>query len=237
MIKVGVIGYTGRVNSLIVNRLVSGCENITLSGVLVRGKVLDKELSFNTYDKIDQLAEVSDAIIDFTSPSTSIETARALSKYKVFLVSGSTGFTDSEFNEFRSYSKYYPMLWSANMSIGINLILRMVKEITPILRNNFDASIVETHHRHKKDSPSGTAKVIAQAIKEGGIDDIQISPIRIGESKGEHIVSFVSKDEQLTISHNVFSRDTFVEGALMACRWGVNKKPGFYSMQDVFGGF
>lgn len=232
MIRVGVIGCEGRVNSHLVDRLKSSIKDFKLSGVLVRE--IKDAYNFEVFTNIDDLAAKSDAIIDFTNPDTCLDILKKISNKKILFVSGTTGFSESQFRELKSYSSLVPIIWSANMSIGINLLLSFVNKISPILKENFEASIIETHHKHKKDSPSGTAKLIAEAIRDGGISEIQLASLRIGESKGKHTVSFCSNNEELSISHDVFSRETFVDGALAACKWGFNKKPGFYNMQDVF---
>jgi 4-hydroxy-tetrahydrodipicolinate reductase len=233
MIKIGVVGFNGRVNSLIVEELLKSNE---LAGVLVRSGSSNNNLPFKLYESVTEFAKHVDAIIDFTNPATSLNLAKNLVGLKVALVCGTTGFTESEFAEFKAYAKSFPIIWSANMSIGINLLLSMLKIVAPVLGPDFDAGIIEVHHRHKKDSPSGTSKMLAKAIVDSGEAMPEISSLRLSQSKGDHTVIFASKDESLTLSHSVFDRNTYVKGAIEACKWGVDKAPGFYTMQDVLGG-
>ncbi len=233
MIKIGVVGFSGRVNSLIIEEILSSKES-ELSGVLVRSIPEEDDFPFALYDDVEEFINNVDAIIDFTNPSTSLMLAEKLQNTKVLLVSGTTGFSPEEFEKFKSYAKYSPIIWSANMSIGINLLLKFIEISSSMLGDEFDTGVSEVHHRHKKDSPSGTALMLANAIAEAGaVNKVQIESMRLAECKGEHMVIFSSAEESLAISHNVFTRNIYAKGAIKACKWGVNKEPGFYSMMDV----
>lgn len=231
--RIAVIGYTGRVNSSLIEEIQKR-DDCKLAGVLVRKITKNENIAFKLYDNIENLAKEVDAIIDFTSPNTSLEIAKNLANKKVILVSGTTGFTDEQFQEFKTYGKNVTIIWSANMSIGINLILSMLKIATPILGKDFDCAIIETHRREKKDLPSGTSKMICKTIESFGVKKPEIASLRLGESKGDHSIIFSNSEESITLSHNVFSRNTYVNGAIAACKWGMGKETGFYSMQDVF---
>lgn len=230
--KIAVVGFTGKVNSSIIEELRKS-KTHELAGVLVRSKTNHNNLDFKLYDDILQLAQEADAIIDFTNPTTSLELASKLVNSKTLLVSGTTGFSIEEFDQFKSYAKYFPIIWSANMSVGINIMLSILQTITEKLGEDFGAGIIDIHRKHKKDSPSGTALLLKQEIKKAGLD-AEIASLRIGEEKGEHLVLFSSEDESISIKHTALSRNAYVKGAIRACQWGANKLPGFYTMQDVF---
>jgi len=233
VLRIGVIDYTGKVNSSIVNEILNR-DDCVLAGVLVDKIPQDNTLKFKLYDNLQDFAKVVDAIIDFTHPDKTVSIAKNLVDNKTLLVSGTTGFTDSQFEEFKSYGKYFPIIWSANMSIGINLILSMLKTITPVIRTSFDSAIIETHRLNKKDRPSGTSKMLANTIDSYGGNKPEIASLRLGDCKGDHSIIFSNEEESITISHNVFSRNIYAKGAIEACKWGIGKEPAFYSMQDVF---
>lgn len=226
--RIGVIGLNGRMSKAVIEEINNhpGC---TVSGALVRDKT--QESSITLYNKVEDLANVSDAIIDFSTPSTSLSIIKDLSNSNVTLVCGTTGFSAKEFERFKSPS--IPLIYSANMSIGINLLQKLLKTTSSKLSDDFDAAIIDIHHKHKKDSPSGTALMLANTIQETRKNKVQISDLRIGEVPGEHSVIFTNKDESITLSHKAFNRNIFAKGAITACLWGKNKKPGLYSMQDV----
>jgi 4-hydroxy-tetrahydrodipicolinate reductase len=236
MIKIAVVGFTGRINKLLIEEINKNPEYI-LSGVLVRKGCFSKKKEFELYDDIKELADNSDAIIDFSSPEASLSIAKQLVGSQTLLVCGTTGFTEEEFIQFKSYSKQAPILWSANMSLGINLLQSLLKIAASKLTKDFDPAIIDIHHCHKKDAPSGTAKVLAQAIENNRppeLKKVQVSSLRIGEEFGEHKAIFSGDNESISLSHKAFNRNSFVQGAIKACLWGKNKPAGFYTMQDVF---
>ena len=235
MIRIAVVGFTGRINKLLIEEISKHPEYI-LSGVLVRKGCLSENKEFKLYDDIEELADNTDAIIDFSSPEASLSIAKQLVGSQTFLVCGTTGFTEDEFIQFKSYSKQVSIIWSANMSLGINLLQSLLKIAASKLTKDFDPAIIDIHHCHKKDAPSGTAKVLAQAIEDNRSSEskkVQISSLRIGEEFGEHEVIFSGLNESISLSHKAFNRNSFIQGAIKACVWGKNKPAGFYSMQDV----
>ena len=229
--KIGVIGFSGKVNSSIIDELQKS-KTHELIGVFARSKT-NENLAFKLYDDVSKLSNEADAIIDFTTPAASIEIASKLVDSNTLLVCGTTGFSKEEFITFKSYAKYFPIIWSANMSIGINLMLSMLENMAKKLGEDFDSGIIDIHRKHKKDSPSGTALLLEKEIKKAGLST-EISSLRISDEKGEHLVLFSSEDESISINHKALSRNAFTKGAIKACQWGVNKAPGLYSMQDVF---
>lgn len=225
--RIGVIGLNGRMSKAVIEEI-NNHPDCNLAGVLVRKK---SETSIPLYENIEDLTLVSDAIIDFSTPATSLSIIKKLANSKVVLVCGTTGFTPQEFEELRQAS--LALIYSANMSIGINLLQMLLKTAASKLGNDFDSAIIDIHHKHKKDSPSGTALMLAKTIEKASSKKAQISSLRIGEVPGEHTVIFSNKDESITLSHHAFNRSIFAKGAIKACLWGRNKKPGLYSMQDV----
>lgn len=226
--RIGVIGLNGRMSKAVIEEINNHPE-CTVSGALVRDKAQDSSITL--YDKVQDLANVSDAIIDFSTPTTSLEIIKELAGSNVILVCGTTGFTPQEFKAFKNPS--LTLIYSANMSIGINLLQKLLKTTSSKLSDDFDSAIIDIHHKHKKDSPSGTALMLAKTIEETRQNKVQISDLRIGEVPGEHSIIFTNKDESITLSHKAFNRNIFAKGAITACIWGKGRKPGLYSMQDV----
>lgn len=228
--RIGVVGLNGRMSQAIIEE-VRNNKNYILAGALVRNIFPHKNIEL--FENIEDLAKHCDAIIDFSNPTTSVEIAKKLANHKVTLVCGTTGFNHKEFEEFKSAAKSLTIIYSANMSIGINLLQILLQICCNKLGNDFESAITDIHHKHKKDSPSGTALMLAKTIEELGLNSPQIASLRLGEVPGEHSVIFSSAGEAITLSHQAFNRRIFAQGALRACSWSRMKKPGFYSMQDV----
>lgn len=228
--RIGVIGLNGRMSKAVLSEIVNQ-QNCLISGALVRKKIENSNISL--YENIIDLANNSDAIIDFSNPKTSIEVAEKLSNKNVVLVCGTTGFNEQEFDKLKQASKNLAIIYSPNMSLGINLLQKILKQITPIL-TDFDSAVLDIHHKHKKDSPSGTALMLANQMKSLSQKEVQISSLRIGFVPGEHKIIFSNEDESITIAHHAFNRNVFAKGAIKAAIWGRNKLPGLYSMEDIF---
>jgi 4-hydroxy-tetrahydrodipicolinate reductase len=193
-------------------------------------------------------------VIDFTSAKASVEHARVCAERGVALVVGSTGFTAESKASLARYARSVPMVVSPNMSIGMNLVMRVAAELARRLGEGFDVEIVEAHHRMKKDAPSGTAlrlaEEIARAIGRGSDDfrmvrqgqvgerparEIGIQAVRGGDVVGDHTVYFLGDGERVELTHRATSREQFARGALRAARWLVGRAPGQYDMEDVLG--
>ena len=152
------------------------------------------------------------------------------------MVIGTTGLSDSEQEKIKAASGKIPIVFSPNMSIGVNLLFKMASDAAKVSGPEYSVQIVEAHHVHKKDSPSGTAKEIARIIKDAKSDrDIPIESVREGETVGEHTVTFESNVDLIEITHSAKTRDIFVKGALQAAKSIVGKKSGLYTMKDVLG--
>ena len=206
----------------------------------------------------DNFADVlahGDVIIDFTFPEVSLDNLKLASKKGKAMVIGSTGFSAEQLKEIKKLSKKCAVVLAPNMSVGVNLLLKVLSEMASVLDEDYDIDIVETHHRHKKDAPSGTALKMAQVIaaargkdldkvgvfsRHGNIGErkrgeIGIQTLRIGDVVGDHTVIFGSMGERIEITHKASSRDVFARGAVRAAQWVAGRAPGLYDMQDVLG--
>lgn len=201
------------------------------------------------------LAAASDAvIIDFTAPQAALQTVVAAASHNVPVVIGTTGFTESQKAELAEYAKKIPLFWSANMSVGVNVLLKLLPDLSSALGPAYDIEMSEIHHRKKKDSPSGTALMLGEALaksrdwsleetrvscRDGLIGErpdkqIGIQALRGGDVVGIHTVYFLGPGEIIEVKHQAESRENFAQGALRAAAWLKNQKPGrLYSMQDV----
>jgi 4-hydroxy-tetrahydrodipicolinate reductase len=178
----------------------------------------------------------ADCLIEFTNPEATIEHLEFALRYKKPMVIGTTGLTGEQIDAIKDAAQKIPIVFSPNMSIGVNLIFRLVKDVAEKLSRDYSVNIVEAHHIHKKDAPSGTAKKIAQIIKEiSGKEVDDIKSIREGEIIGDHEVIFESILDTIKLSHSAKTRDIFAQGALEAAKWVVKRKAGLYDMQDVLG--
>ena len=195
----------------------------------------------------------SNIIIDFTVPKCTLEVLKIASKLKKRVVIGTTGFSKKEENIIKKYSKKIPILKAGNMSLGINLLIYLTEIASKSLGNNFLSKIFETHHKHKKDHPSGTALMLGKGIATGKKKNfytlagkkylnkktfpyskkINFNSIRKGEIIGNHKVFFSSGKEGITLDHKAFDRALYSEGAFTAAKWLMGKKPGLYSMRNV----
>ena len=197
----------------------------------------------------------AEAVIDFTFHSCVTSNIQQAVANKQAVVLGTTGLSEDEKQVVREASKQIPIVWAANMSLGVNLLLELVKRAAEVLDTHYDIEIVEAHHRLKKDAPSGTALMLAEAAAAGrkvalkdvacygreGIvgerpkGEIGIHAVRGGAIVGDHTVALISDEECVEITHKASSREAFAAGALRAALWLAHRKPGIYTMRDVLG--
>ena len=195
----------------------------------------------------------TDVIIDFTVPVCTLEILKIASKLKKKVIIGTTGFTRSQENQIKKYSKKIPILKAGNMSLGINLLMYLTEITSKALHDEYLSKIFEVHHKYKKDYPSGTALMLGKGIADGKNKNlynligkkflnkrsfpygkkINFNSIRKGEIVGEHEVNFSSGKEIITLNHEAFDRSLYSDGALTASKWLMKKKPGLYSMRDL----
>ena len=184
----------------------------------------------------EQFIEGAECLIEFTTPQATMEHLALCEKHKRAIVIGTTGLSDAEREKIKGASGKIPIAFSPNMSIGVNLLFKMVNDAATVLGSEYSVAIVEAHHVHKKDSPSGTAKEIARIIKDAKGDiEVPIESVREGETVGEHTVTFESNVDLIEITHSAKTRDIFVKGAFQAVKFVAGKKNGLYTMQDVLG--
>lgn len=259
MVRIAVAGAGGRMGSRIA-ALSREYEGLSLTGVFEKKghKDVGKDIGgfgINLTDSIESVIDEADVIIDFTHTSSTLEHLSAASKKGKAMVIGTTGFSKTDMGEIRSFAEGIPCVLSSNMSLGVNLLLKVLRDVAKALGDEYDVEIVEAHHRLKKDAPSGTAlrmaEVIADALgrdldedavyaRKGMIGErtgkeIGIQTVRAGDIVGEHTVLFGGLGERIEITHRASSRDTFARGALRAALWLKDRPAGLYDMQDVLG--
>ena len=202
----------------------------------------------------EALADAPDVLIDFSLPEGTMAWLAACREHRIAMVIGTTGLTDSQRAEVADTAATIPIVHAANMSVGVNVLLKLVAEAARALGPDCDVDIAETHHRFKKDAPSGTAIALAKSVCDArGVEygdvavlgrggqcprnegEIGIHALRVGDTIGEHAVHFGNLGETVTLSHSAHTRDTFARGALRAAQWLAGKGPGLYDMQDVLG--
>ena len=267
VLRVAITGLTGRMGISIAHEL-SKMSNAALCAAIVGRedtkniaefnkirtiKILPCNTLYNNDEKLP-LHDI-DVIIDFSAPDLSVICAQHAAEYGIPLVIGTTGFTPEHKEILRKVYEKIAVVISGNMSVGVSLLMSMVKMIAKVLPNDFDVEIREMHHRHKVDAPSGTALMLAEHICENrGTDDnisnsdnkicygrtgarqrgeIGISSLRGGEITGDHEVHFLGEDEHIICRHVANNRNIFARGAIRAAHWVVSQPPGKYSMSNV----
>ncbi len=203
----------------------------------------------------EELAVEADVLIDFSSPEATVARARECADAGTAVVVGTTGLSDDQLAELSGHlAERVPVLIASNMSVGINLLFRLIQRVARALPAGYDVEIVEAHHRRKKDAPSGTALEMARQLcdaldrpedvllygRRGAVgprkpSEIGIHSVRGGDIVGDHTVIFAGEGERLELTHRAGSRDIFARGALQAARFLVGKPAGLYSMADVLG--
>jgi 4-hydroxy-tetrahydrodipicolinate reductase len=175
-----------------------------------------------------------DVLIDFSLPEGTLEHLKICERFKKPIVIGTTGFTDIQKKVIARTAKKIAVVFSPNMSIGVNLLFELVRDASRKLPKNYNVRITEAHHVHKKDAPSGTAKMLAQIIREErGLDAVDTKSIREGEIVGDHMIVFEGPFDTVRLSHSAKTRDIFVVGALRAAKFIAKKKRGLFTMPDV----
>lgn len=265
MVRIGVAGACGKMGGRI-TALSKEYEGLRLSAAFEKaghkdigkdiGHILGMgETGVVLKGSIGEVLDDVDLIIDFTSISSTKENVKAAAAKGKPMVIGTTGMSKDDMNEIAPLMKSIPCVMASNMSLGVNLLLKVLQDVARVLGDDYDIEIVEAHHRLKKDAPSGTAikmaQVIADAVKrdldEVGVyarkgiigertkKEIGIQTVRAGDIVGEHTVLFGGLGERIEITHKASSRDTFARGALKAALWLAGKPSGLYDMQDVLG--
>ena len=207
-----------------------------------------------TDDPLEAFA-ISQAVIDFTTPAATLEFAALIAQARAVHIIGTTGMNAAEIEQLEPASRHAVIVRAGNMSLGVNLLTKLTEKVAAALDADFDIEIIETHHHHKVDAPSGTALMLGEAaavgrgvnlndVRESGRDgmtgarkrgDIGFVAIRGGDVVGEHDVLFAGAGERIILRHMATDRSIFARGALKAALWGQTQKPGHYDMMDVLG--
>ena len=240
MTKIAITGSNGRMGQALI-------EAVKLNPNVSQGSIL------NRGDDIERVLKDFDVLIDFTRPEATLDALSVCQSAGKAMVIGTTGFSDDALKVIDQASSDIPIVFAPNMSVGVNLTLKLLETTAKVIGTDSNIEIVEAHHRHKVDSPSGTAlkmgEVIANALgrdlsecavygREGTEEPrdkqtIGFSSIRGGDVVGEHSVTFFMEGERVEITHKASSRMTYANGAIKACQWLTNQANGLYSMQDV----
>jgi len=251
MVKVGVLGANGRVGKLLIDDL-KETDNISLSSVFVRNELdfsIDPSVLVTT--DMNSFLHGCDIVIDFSLPEACEALLEATIKTPKPLVIGTTGLNTHQLNLLKQASEMMPVLYATNMSLGVALLNKLVTQASAALEG-FDIEIVEMHHKHKKDAPSGTALTLAESAcagrgldldkvrvsgRDGNIgerdkDEIAVMALRGGDIVGKHTVGFYNDGEFIELNHTATSRNTFSKGAIRAASWLANKESGLYNISD-----
>ena len=234
MIRIVVSGALGRMGKRII-ALAEKNRNLKIAGKLEK----DRHPDSGIINDLRKITSDYDCIIEFTTPEATLAHLKVATERKKAMVIGTTGLSDEEINVIREASKAIPILFSPNMSVGVNVLFSLIGKTAEILGGEYKVRIEESHHIHKKDKPSGTTKLMVKIVREksGKADmaDIPVESIREGEIIGDHDIIFESEVDTLKISHSAKTRDIFALGALKAAEFIVGKEKGLYSMPDVLG--
>ena len=225
MINVCVSGSKGKMGTRI-SALAKDDAELNLSG------------GFDAGDDAEAGIKECDCLIEFSTPEATMKHLSFCEKYKKAFVIGTTGLSDEERVRIKEASKKISIVFSPNMSIGVNVLFQIVTEAAKVLGSEYEVSILEAHHAEKKDAPSGTAKELAKLIKgsrSNGDIDIPIESIREDEIVGEHTVTFESPFDVIELTHSAKTRDIFAKGALAAAKFAASKENGLFTMKDVLG--
>lgn len=265
MIRVIVSGCLGKMGSRVVAKM-KGREDMELvagveaPGCIFLGQDAGEALGLGwmggkVTTNLSQVIELCDVLVDFTNPDVTLEHLKIAGQHKKRAVVGTTGFSEDQKREAWMLSTNMPMVVAPNLSVGVNLLFRLVEEAVKALGKDYDIEILETHHRAKQDAPSGTAKRLAEilclargwkledAVTSGrsGLSDgrkkeeIAVFSLRAGDVVGEHTVLFAGDGERLELTHRAHNRDTFARGAIEAIKFVAQAKPGWFDMMDVLG--
>lgn len=264
MIKVAIAGAAGRMGRELVEAITHSESDIAVSVATVRADdpalgvdvgllAMGSALGVETVAELDSVLDDFDVLIDFTTPEATLQHLALCQQNRKAMVIGTTGFSESQHQRIANSGETIPIVFAPNMSIGVNLCFNLLEQAARVLGDDVDIEIIEAHHRHKKDAPSGTAlkmgEIVAQALdrnlqqvalygREGMGEErdrktIGFSTVRAGDIVGDHTVIFAGLGERVEITHKASSRMTFAIGAVRAANWIADKDPGLYSMRDV----
>ena len=251
-INLAITGCLGRMGKQLIKSSKSN-KSFKLT-TLTENKHINKKISGIKVDlNTNQAFDKTDIIIDFTVPKCTLEILQIASKSNKRVVIGTTGFTQKEESLIKRYAKKIPILKAGNMSLGVNLLMYLTEVASKSLNDDYLSKILEIHHKHKKDYPSGTALMLGKGIANGKKKNfynligkkflnkkffpygkkINFNSVRKSEIIGEHEITFSNGKETIKLNHEAFDRTLYSDGALIAAKWLMGKKPGLYSMRDL----
>ncbi|VAV87889.1 4-hydroxy-tetrahydrodipicolinate reductase [hydrothermal vent metagenome] len=263
--KIGIVGCGGRMGQTLIGavldqkgaRLSGGTErhDSPLIGQAIRHPATGVETPLTITGDAEALFITSDVVIDFTCPTATVLHSGFAAKHGTVHITGTTGMTMADEEALRGAAKSVPVVYASNFSLGVNLLFYLTRKAASLLDEDFDIEILEMHHRHKVDAPSGTALGLGeQAARGRGVDlkevadrgrdgitgarkrgDIGFAVLRGGNVAGEHTVSFNADDERIELTHKAGNRAIFARGAVKAALWATGRKAGLYDMFDVLG--
>ncbi|MBQ8808445.1 MAG: 4-hydroxy-tetrahydrodipicolinate reductase [Clostridia bacterium] len=251
MINIALVGVNGKMGQVICRILEERNDAKIVCGIDINS---ERKNSFPVYTSLNDAKEECDVIIDFSHPSSLNQTLEYAVKNKKGLVLATTGLSQNQLEDVRNASTETAVFFSANMSLGVNLLIQLAKKATALLEENFDIEIIEKHHNQKIDAPSGTALAIADAVnevcttsneyvydrhstrKKRSKSEIGIHSLRGGTIVGEHSVIFAGNDEIIELKHTATSKEIFAVGAVKASLFIANKAPGLYNMDNLIEG-
>jgi 4-hydroxy-tetrahydrodipicolinate reductase len=263
--KIGIVGCAGRMGRMLIAevlrtkgaKLGGGTElaKSPLIGTDLGTLVGQKAAGVKVTSDAKALFESCDAVIDFTAPAATLAHADLAAKFGTALIVGTTGLPTSAKAKLKTSAKKTVIVQAPNMSTGVNVLLALTEKLAGVLADDYDIEIVEMHHRHKVDAPSGTALGLGEAAAKGrGValekvarrsrdgqvgarpkGEIGFATLRGGDVVGDHTVIFAADGERIEITHKASSREVFARGAVRAAMWAKKKKAGLYSMRDVLG--
>ena len=247
MTRVIIHGCSGRMGAALTEMAAQMADIRVVAGIDVQAS----DRPYPIYPTLASCPVEADVLIDFSTPQALHQWAPVARERGLALVAATTGYSKEELALVDKLSHELAIFRSGNMSLGINVVQQLVKEASKVLGEQYDVEIIERHHREKKDAPSGTAQMLADSVNEGRVERLEyvygrhgtetkrqrgelgIHSVRGGTIVGDHEVSFYGKDEALTISHQITSRQVFATGALYGARYIAGKKAGVYSMADM----
>ncbi|GED23119.1 4-hydroxy-tetrahydrodipicolinate reductase [Halomonas halmophila] len=266
MTRIAIVGVAGRMGRTLVNAVQQDTEASLAGGIVEPGSSLvgvdlgelagQGRLGVAAVDDPARIADDIDVLIDFTAPRVTLDNLAFCATHGKRMVIGTTGLSEAELAELDGYRERVPMVFAPNMSVGVNLTLQLLQTAARALGDEgYDIEVIESHHRHKVDAPSGTAlkmgevmaDVLERPLKEYGVfervgqcgprtdKEIGFATLRAGDIVGEHTVMFATEGERVEITHKASSRMTFAKGAVRAARWVAGQSAGRYDMQDVLG--
>lgn len=237
MIKIALPGVNGRMGQAIAKAILQTQDMALVIATVRDTEQVGQKVANSNVIITDKIFHADyDVLIDFTLPEGVMEHLAYCVEHNKAMVIGTTGFTDEQLATIEVAAQSIPIVKAANMSIGVNICMKLWGEAAKLLGKDWEMGIIDLHHQHKKDSPSGTAKQISKVLSENSRknpDEIEMLSDRRGEIVGTHIVTFKSPYEFITIGHEAQDRGIFAHGAVTAAKWVYKRDPGLYSMLDV----